>query len=457
MPRDRNTPDARKSTVPVASNTIHLQVHIVHFNTDNQIQQVRIYWDQGSLLKEVEIIGARGRQWPIRDAKEQTRLLKAAASAKSAPQLAPSQRATDDLPARPASPGKRHIKDPYAADSLFDLLSPTKAETETNIEEERPRPASPGKRHTRDPYAAESLTELLSPSKPETSAPVRPYAPAAAQPPPRQYNELFVADDEDEAPPTPSKAEKVVGHKAGAKNQGNRIFQDDDAVEDRAFYKTDPRKFSHFEIGGDNSELEVKEEPKRGKSRHQSQWDFSDFATPVKPARTEPAVDARPFGYGDEGEETPPSKPPVFKPRRDAEVHFLMTDDETGGDDGRIISSYQNRGQRLYENRLFDEENDEAVPSEKETRNEPLSVVGNNANRKKDFDPHWEMTDESPVPSKTDRENIREIPADRVKSIKQMESSWDRFFEASPEPIRTATAQRNPRHNQPSWTLGDEE
>lgn len=420
---------------------------------------MRVYWDQGSLLKDVEVIGARGRQWPIRDAKEQTRLLKAAASAKSAPPLAPSQGATGDLPARPASPGKRHIKDPYAADSLFDLLSPTKAEAaRDNEEEERPRPASPGKRHTRDPYAAGSLTELLSPSKPETSAPVRPYAPSAAQPPPRQYGELFVADDEDEAPPTPSKAEKVVAPKAGAKHQGSRIFQDDDAVEDRAFYKTDPRKFSHFEIGGDNTELEVKEEPKRGKSRHQSQWDFSDFATPVKPARTEPTEDARPFGYDQEGEEAPPSKPPVFKPRRDAEVHFQMTDDEMGGDDGRIISSYQNRGQRLYQNRLFDEENDEAVPAEKETRNEPLSVVGNNANRKKDFDPHWEMTDESPVPSKVDRENVREIPADRVKSIKQMESSWDQEYQPSPEPIRTATAQRNPaRHNQPSWTYGDEE
>lgn len=406
------------------------------------------------------MIGARGRSWPIREAKEQTRLLKSAATAKSAPPpLAPSQGATGDLPPRPGSPGKRHIKDPYAADSLFDLLSPTKAEAERNNDEDRPRPASPGKRHTRDPYAAGSLTELLSPSKPETSAPVRPYAPSAAQPTSRQYGELFVADDEDAAPATPSKAEKVVAPKAGAKHQGNRIFQDDETTEDRSFYKADPRKFSHFEIGGDNTEREVKEEPKRGKSRHQSQWDFSDFVTPQKPARTEPAEDARPFGYGDEGEQTesPPAKPHVFKPRRDAEVHFEMTDDRMGGDDGRIVSSYQNRGQRLYQNRLFDDENDEAVPSERETKHEPLSVVGNNASRKKDFDPHWEMSDVSPAPSKADLENVWEIPADRVKSIKQMESSWDNY-DQSPEPIRPATAQRNPaQHNQPSWRYGDEE
>lgn len=432
------------------------QVHIVQFNADNQIQQVRIYWDQGSLLKEVEVIGARGRTWPIRDAKDQVRLLKSAASP---PPLAPTQGAAGDLPHRPSSPGKRHIKDPYAADSLFDLLSPNKAEAEKSKDEDRPRPASPGKRHTRDPYAAESLTELLSPSKADSSGSVRPYAPSAAQPAPRQYGELFVADDDDAAPATPSKADKVIAPKAGAKHQGNRIFQDDDTVEDRAYYKTDPRKFSHFEIGADNAGLELKDEPKRGKSRHQSQWDFSDFTTPQKPARKEPVEEARSFGYGDEAEQTelPASKPHIPKPRRDAEVHFDMTDDNEEGDDGRVISSFQNRGQRLYQNRLFDDENDEAVPAEKETKHEALSVVGNNANRKKDFDPHWEMTDVSPAPSKTDRENVREIPTDRVKSIKQMESSWDNY-DQSPEPVRTATSLHNPaRHNQPSWTYGDEE
>lgn len=466
IPTVHSPPDRMPRSAPIVrttcsvANTTLRQVHIVHFNAEHQIQQVRIYWDQGSLLKEVEVIGARGRTWPIRDAKEQTRLLKSAASTKKTPPpLAPTQGTTSDLPARPASPGKRRIKDPYAADSLFDLLSPTKADAEANNDEEKPRPSSPGKRHTRDPYAAESLTELLSPSKPDTSAPVRPYAPSAANPTSRQYGELFVRDDEDETPAPPSDAEKVVAPKASSHYQGSRIFQEDDTTEDRAFYKNDPRKYNHFEIGGDNAELEVKEKPNRGKSRHQSQWDFSDFTTPEKPARTQPAEEARSFGYGDEGEQTesPPAKPRVFKPRRDAEVHFDMTDDNMGGDDGRIISSYQNRGQRLYQNRLFDDENDEAVPSEKETKHEPLSVVGNNANRKKDFDPHWEMTDVSPAPSKVDRENVREIPSDRAKSIKQMESSWDNY-DQSPEPVRTTTALHNPaRHNQPSWTLGDEE
>lgn len=304
-----------------------------------------------------------------------------------------------------------------------------------------------------DPFAAESLTALLSPEK-DDSKPVRPYAPSAIKPPARDLSELFV---DDEIPETPSKAEKVVAPKVGAgRFQGNRIFGDvdDEPIEERVPYKANPKRFDHFEIGGDNSELEVKEEPKRGKSRHQSQWDFSDFTTPVKPARKPHPDEVRHFNYGDEGEEgeTPPARPHVPKPRRDAEVHFDMTDDKDE-DDNRMISSYRNRGQQLYENRLFDD-NGEAMPTQQETQKQrPLSVVGNNANRKKDFDAHWRMTDYSPEPT----ENARPIASDRAKAVKQMESQWDTYGD-SPEPKRPATRLHNPsRHNQPSWTLGDEE
>ncbi|KAJ5114476.1 hypothetical protein NUU61_000235 [Penicillium alfredii] len=431
-------------------------VHVVHYNADNQIQQVRLYWDQASLLKEVEVIGARGRNWPIREAKEQTRLIKAAAAAKAAPpQLAPSQDGSRDLPQRPASPGKRHIKDPYAADSLFDLISPSKQDAEPV------RPASPGKRHTRDPYAAESLTELLSPSK-ESSEPVRPYAPSVAKPPQRDLSELFVGDGENEVPDSPSKPPRTGAPKAGAgRANPNRIFgaNEPDEDEERSKYKTDPKKFSHFEIGGDNDERELKEEPKRGKSRHQSQWDFDDFVTPQKQQRLVRRDEVRHFDWSDgEGEtaETPPARPAVHHPRRDAEVHFEMSEDNQDDDDGRIISSYKNRGQALYQNRLFDE-NGEAVPSTVEKKHEPLSIVGNAANRKKNFDSHWEMTDDMTEPSKSDAENSKAVPTDRIKAVKMMESSWDNY-DQSPEPVRTATHLRNPRrHNQPSWTFGDEE
>jgi len=322
-------------------------------------------------------------------------------------------------------------------------LSPDKGEAPTSSEVGARKPANTGKRHTKGPYSAGSLTELISPSKPDNTAPVRPYG--GPQPTARQYHDLFVADGDDEIPGTPSKASRTA-----SKFQGSRIFQDGDKVEDRAFYKSDPKKYDHFQIGADNADLEVKEEPKRGKSRHQSQWDFGDFTTPVKPAEPKPKP------AEEERAESPPARPAVHKPRRDADVHFDLTDERMGGEDDRIISSYGTRGNRLYENRLFGEDNDPTPKSA--SQNEPLGVTGNNASRKNNLDAHWQLSDVSPVPSKSDSENVKTMTADRAKSIQQMGASWDQDYDVSPEPIRPATHLHDPKgHNQPHWTYGDEE
>lgn len=415
---------------------------------------MRVYWDQGVLLKVVGVIGKRS--WPLGDPKEQLRLLKSAAEAKSSPPpLAPPNNSSRELPARPGSPGKRHIKDPYAANSLYALLSPSKQEAASG-RDEPPRPSSPGKRHTRDPYAADSLTELLSPSKADAAV-VHPYAPSTKQPAPRDYGDLFVDED---APPTPSKAEKPVAPKAGSKVEENRIFSNGiNEGQDRVPYKSNPRRFDHFEIGGDNADLEVKEMSQRGNSRHQSQWGFGDFTTPQKSTRPATVEQQRQYVYGeDEADaESPPARPHVPKPRRDAEVHFQMTDlsPDDGAGAGRIISSFQNRGQSLYRNRLFDD-NGEAVPTEKEDKQRPLGVTGQNANRNKEFDSHWDMRDESPKPGKSDTENAKTIPHDRQQAMKMLESQWE-LYDESPQQPRPATSQRDPRrHNQPSWTHGDE-
>ncbi|KAJ5675087.1 uncharacterized protein N7477_005021 [Penicillium maclennaniae] len=452
-------------------------LHIVQFNAQNEIQQVRIYWDQAALLKAVQVIGKSARTWPIRDGKEQIRLLRNAATQNSeAPAQAPSQ--GNDLPSRPASPGKRYIKDPYAADSLFDLLSSNHTEAPHESEEEPRKAGHNGKRYIKDPYAAESLTELISPTKPKVSAVVRPYG--GARPNTRSYGDLFVTDDDDEIPGTPSKAERVTAPRAGSRFQGSRIFEDDSKVEERAFYKSDPKKYDHFQIGADdatqgksedrayyksdpkkydhfeiganNADLEVKQEPQRAQSRQQAHWDFDDVATP-KPKSTD---EARSFGYSGGEADSPPARPAVHKPRRDADKHFDMTDDETGGDADRIISSYGNRGKGLYKNRLFDEENGASTPGQSKSQNEPLGVTGNNASRKNNLDAHWKLSG-SPTPTKTESEKVKTISSDRAASIKQMESSWDQEFENSPEAIRPATHLHNPKgHNQPSWTYGDE-
>ena len=284
----------------------------------------------------------------------------------------------------------------------------------------------------------------------------------AAKPPPRAYGELFVGDDEPVVPDSPT---RPAAPKAGAgRLNPNRIWGDEDVLpeernpgEKRSMYKSDPRKYSHFDIGGEPVESQSKATSRSSKSRHQSQWDFSDFTTPEKSKTRAPhSQEVRNFGWSDqdEGVEAPPRKPAVPQPRRDADVHFEMTDDNMGDDSGRIISAYQNRGQKLYENRLWDD-NGEAVPTEKETtRQRPLSVVANSQNRRKDFGSQWEMTDDSPPPSATGGSESKPVPEDRMKAVKMMEAHWESYDE-SPQPTKTAPPPRN-NHNQPSWTMGDE-
>ncbi|KAJ6161794.1 hypothetical protein N7485_010024 [Penicillium canescens] len=405
-------------------------MHIVTF-VNNEIKQIRIYWDQGSLLKQVEVIGARGRAWPIRDGKDQIRCVKTAANESSTPSFSSSTQR--ELPQRPASPGKRHIKDPYAAESLTDLLSPSKEAAALEMGDSPPRSASAAKRYTKDPRPLNlcvPMRNLLLALPSATSA------------------SSFLKDDD--IPDSPSKPQRRVPKIIDDEEDNAGLGPVD---ENRSFYKTLPGKYSHFEIGGDNnSNREIQHETRPSKTYTTPHWEFDDFATPKKPSRAPRGEEVRHFGFENEKDfQTPPGKANVVKPRRDADVHFELTDDDDDKEEARIISSYGGRGKNLYQNRLYDEHGDPEL-TEKEMKQEPLGVVGNAANRKKNFDSHsqWEMTDDSPKPN----ENI--ATQNHSKAVKMMESSWDNF-EDSPEPKRTATALRDPkRHNQPSWTHGDE-
>lgn len=405
------------------------QLHIVHFNSENQIQQIRIYWDQASLLKQVEVIGARGRGWPIREAKEQTRFIKSAAAAAAAPSRRTNQ-----------------------------------SNDEPENGDERSKRASPGKKHIKDPHAAGSLYELLSPEK-DRAEPVRaPRAPASAKPPPREYSELFVgADDPDDADvpdATPSKSRIAPKAGAGKNFRASRIFDDDETVaaEDshrQIAYRANPKRFDHFEIGGDNSRREVQEKPTRPGSRHATHWDFDDFTTPEKPRRQPRGEEIRHFGWSDdEPDPTPVFQKHVPQPRRDAETHFSMTDDkeeETSGP--RYIRAYGNKGMSLYKSHLFDD-----AEEDKSKENAPLSTVHNGANRR-EFESHWTATDESPADGKSN-ENKKPVGADRQKALKNMESQWEAYDE-SPQPskfVRPPPQRRAIRKvNERSWGLGDDE
>ncbi|EAW15210.1 uncharacterized protein ACLA_058720 [Aspergillus clavatus NRRL 1] len=405
-------------------------VHVVRFNSEKQIQNVRIYWDQASLLKQVEVIGSRGRGWPIRDAKDQTRLIKAAVSS------APAN--SGDAPSLPSSKETR--------------------------EDPAPKVVSPGKRRIKDPYAADSLDELLSPGKDRT-APVRaPRTPVSAKPPPREYSELFLAHEDDEPETTPSKS-RPIAPKAGSDKTflESRIFagdEDDPAdAKQQIAYKANPKRFDHFQLGADNSEREVQDKPGRPMSRPVAHWDFEDFATPEKPKRAPRGQEVRHFGWNDDEPElqnTPPVRPHVPQPRRDAETHFQLMDKDEENHKSRIISSFQNKGLNLYKNHLYSEGDS---PEKKNGNKAPLSVAHNGSNRKKDFESHWSMANSSPADGKASHENQKPVATDRLKAVKAMESSWEAYDE-SPQPSKTGPPppqrRAGQRVNERHFAFGDE-
>lgn len=47
---------------------------MVVFN-GGRIRSIRVFWDQATVLKQLEIVGSRGRGWPITDGTAQIELI----------------------------------------------------------------------------------------------------------------------------------------------------------------------------------------------------------------------------------------------------------------------------------------------------------------------------------------------------------------------------------------------
>lgn len=272
-------------------------------------------------------------------------------------------------------------------------------------------------------------------------------------PPPRDYEELFVSHgDDDEPDVTPSKPTRgPIAPKAGAGRnfQGNRIFGDEEEESHpQIAYKANPKRFDHFEIGGDNGDLEVHENlPNRPKSRHEPQWELNNTFVPEKPRRALRGQEVSNLPWEDfTPQPTPPPRHHVAQPRRDAETHFEMKDPEAQPKGNRIISSFQNKGLHLYRDPVFDS------PSPQKENQAPNP--SNPSNRKHDFESHWHMTD-SPQGNKNNDENHKPVGQNRTQSSKNMESSWDPY--QSPQGPSVAGPRKGGRNAyQRSWDFGDE-
>ncbi|KAK3940049.1 hypothetical protein QBC46DRAFT_289113 [Diplogelasinospora grovesii] len=419
----------------VSDRTVYFPIiHIVMFDGEGKITQIRQSWDQGSLLKQLEVIGKSGRMWPIRDTKDQlnliTRCIKSAGGASSAvpaakaPAKAPANKAPADFAevvVRSRGNSTNILRDPHASLALF---APRE-----EIEEAPP------------------------------AAVISPYA--GRRPNQRSFTEIL-GDEEVEEPATPGNGRgrsmspsKAIAPKIGAgKNfQPIRLFEADENAEQLSaeatgkdqspdrFYRPNPKKYSHFDFADGSDPQDAPKAamgaPQRPKSKHDSSWSFEDFVTPQKPTAGRTGVnrsqEIRHWGTeNDVVEDSPVRKPQQVKARRDAEAHFELVDDGEPSGEPRLIGrprgTAHNTGLGLYENNLYNEDGSAPTPGAP-----PLGNITNLKYRGKDFAAHFDFTDESPHHNQgngngTSTHNAGE---DRLKHVRMMESNWSSFDESS--------------------------
>ncbi|KAM7183280.1 hypothetical protein V8F20_012675 [Naviculisporaceae sp. PSN 640] len=379
---------------------------MVTFNKEGKIVQIRQSWDQGSLLKQVDVIGKTGRNWPIRDSKDQITLI------------------TNCV---------QNGGNSVAPSSNGDSINRSRGNS-TNI--------------LRDPHASLALFAPREEIENAPAAVVSPYA--GRRPRQRSFTEILGDEPVDEDPASPSKGRersespnKPIAPKIGAgKNfQPIRLFEKDENVEsgpdtpeqspDR-MVRPNPKKYQHFDFA-DGSDPHDAPKPggEKPKTKHDSNWSFDDFVTPQKPTATRTlhkARDVRHWGTeNDVVEETPAKNQPKIKPRRDAEAHFEFKDDGGPSNEPRLIGrprgSAHNTGLGLYENNLYNEDGSAPTPGPP-----PLGNITNLKHRDKDFESHFAITDSSPhgngpkAPEK--------VSDDRKKAVRMMESNWSAYDES---------------------------
>ncbi|EMD94298.1 hypothetical protein COCC4DRAFT_163263 [Bipolaris maydis ATCC 48331] len=371
-------------------------VHVVHFDHAGKITQIRQYWDQGSLLKQIDVIGARSRNWPIRDASEQIRLISNNASA-SQPESAASSRPTTaasrgadevSISSRSQRSTSNAMNDPHASLSLF---APRETEEEPTY----------------------------------TGQPGAPRA-QSAKPPPREYSELFATAEG--GSPTPS--QKIPAKSGAGKNyKPNRLFEEDDdesVTSAPSSVKTNSKKYDHFQFGDGEETPKAPEalRPRQNqlRTKNSAHWDFDDFATPDKAKpKTHPQA-VRHFGWSDDEDDVSPVRRPiVHKARPDADAHFEFNDDATPeGQRARPVKSkLGNKGQGLYDDHVTNTTDDspgvgkkenikssQAVRSSMKTHwgmhadspeNRGINIAGNGMGGRKGTEAAWSLFDESPA------------------------------------------------------------
>ncbi|KAI0489560.1 hypothetical protein F4859DRAFT_523506 [Xylaria cf. heliscus] len=440
----------------LADRTVYvLIIHIVTFDSDGKILNIRQSWDQGALLKQLDIIGKTGRNWPIRDSKEQIRMIETCVKSTAATSSSTGQASTA-IPDRSRGKSTSALRDPHASLSLFDSREEQERTLASVISPKagvRPR-----QRGFTEILGDEPDDEPPSPSagRQRSVSPNKAVAPRGG-PRPRQRGFVEILGDEPvDGPESPETGRgQPIAPKIGAgKNfQPSRLFevdetanQSDSLEDDRSadrFYRPHPAKYSHFEFadGSDPQDQDTPlPDPTPQKTKHNSQWSFDDFVTPakVKPTKVLRHQEAQQWEPEDNSEASHVSQ--QGKPRRDAETHFEFVDDGNAPADSRPArprGATHNNTMGLYQNNLYDEDPNAATSTE---GTQPLGTITNLKDRGRDFDAHWAMTD-NPSPNKGEAKAV--VSDDRKKAVKMMESNWAAYDESPVQKENKPVATRN--------------
>jgi hypothetical protein len=376
-------------------------------------------------LKQIEVIGKSGRNWPIRDSREQLTMIKSALKASGA--IAASAPSTNETTARTRGNSSNAMRDPHASLQLFGSREEMQAAQDPSVTL---------------PYAGSrpvqrGFTDILG-DDPDGSHHQATMSPNKAGLTKQQRGFTEILGDE------PSDAHYSEAHyrsmspaKAGAgkNHQPMRLFegQQEEVEEEtpkgktgKQYIRPNPGKYQHFDFadGSDPADQPKAGVPfdERPKSKHDSQWSFDDFVTPSKPnpSRTHRSEDVRHWDT-EETDDAPTQAP--GKGRRDAETHFELQDDgeSVSRPAGRPRGSTHNEGLGLYKNQLFDQ-GEPGTP-------EPQRALGNITNLKdrgKTFEHHFDMADESPAPPPPKQP----VPQNRQKAVNMMNANWSSYDES---------------------------
>ena len=424
-------------------------------------------------MKQVEIIGSRARQWPIRDGKDQARLIASSATAsekdiEAGPSANGSSGANVGSPTKTNQRRQTATKDPHASLSLF-------TPRDEDEPEERARgPKATHKPPPRDYHELFARQDEEAPARERSVSPHKDFRPksSSAKPPPRDMHELFVGPQSDASPGT---KEKLQSPEKGPFSPGNgapkggagrnyrpmRVFDPEQGEDtgsptksDNVFKKPDPKKYNHFEFGDsdDTDPTKAAQSSRPINTKHQSQWDFGDFNTPEKYTRKIRSQDVRHFGLGagDEELDNSPAKKPIPRARPDNQPQFDFKDDGAPENGERRPAGHPrgagkiNTGESLYIDHILGDPSSPGASEEKKSHH-PLSTVTNIKDRSKDFDPHFSIADSSPGANSsatTGNRNDQPLDPNRARAVKMMDAQWE-------VSDRSPSAQKNPKKEFP--------